>query len=61
MTNEGPSFLPKTYVNITIPLSEKDKVFAKIVVMSHVFPVVHFYCLEYFVVIYVNDFVFIIK
>ncbi|XP_060575984.1 integrin alpha-3-like [Ruditapes philippinarum] len=31
VTNEGPSFLPKTYVNITIPLSKEDTEFASIV------------------------------
>ncbi|XP_060552294.1 integrin alpha-V-like isoform X2 [Ruditapes philippinarum] len=31
VTNEGPSFLPKTYVNITIPLSKENTKFARIV------------------------------
>ncbi|XP_060562264.1 integrin alpha-9-like [Ruditapes philippinarum] len=31
VTNEGPSFLPKTYVNITIPLAKEDAEFVRIV------------------------------
>ena len=41
ITNEGPSIVPKTYVNITVPISMKEVVYAKIKVNTYITKYIH--------------------